>query len=27
MKVLVGSVTMELMKWTRPGWNPPRANR
>jgi hypothetical protein len=27
MKVLIGSVTMELMKWTRPGWNPPRANR
>jgi hypothetical protein len=25
MKVLIGSVTMELMKWTRPGWNPPRA--
>jgi hypothetical protein len=27
MKVLIGSVTMELMKWTRPGWNPPRAKR
>jgi hypothetical protein len=27
MKVLIGSVTMELMKWTRPGWNPPRASR
>jgi hypothetical protein len=27
MKVLIGSVTVELMKWTRPGWNPPRANR
>lgn len=27
MKVLIGSVTMELMKWTRPGWTPPRANR
>lgn len=25
MKVLIGSVTIELMKWTRPGWNPPRA--
>ena len=25
MKVLIGSVTVELMKWTRPGWNPPRA--
>jgi len=24
MKVIIGSVTMELMKWTRPGWNPPR---
>jgi hypothetical protein len=24
MKVLIGSVTVELMKWTRPGWNPPR---
>ena len=27
MKVLIGSVTIELMKWTRPGWNPPRAKR
>ena len=25
MKVLIGSVTVELMKWTRQGWNPPRA--
>jgi hypothetical protein len=25
MKVIVGSVTIELMKWTRPGWTPPRA--
>lgn len=25
MKVLIGSVTVELMKWTRPGWSPPRA--
>jgi hypothetical protein len=25
MKVIIGSVTVELMKWTRPGWNPPRA--
>ena len=25
MKVIIGSVTIELMKWTRPGWNPPRA--
>ena len=24
MKVLIGSVTIELMKWTRPGWTPPR---
>ena len=23
--VLIGSVTIELMKWTRPGWEPPRA--
>ena len=27
MKVLIGSVTIELMKWTRPGWDPPRAKR
>ncbi len=25
MKVIIGSVTVELMKWNRPGWNPPRA--
>jgi hypothetical protein len=25
MKVLIGSVTVELMKWTRTGWAPPRA--
>ncbi len=25
MKVIIGSVTVELMKWTRPGWTPPRA--
>jgi hypothetical protein len=25
MKVIVGSVTIELMRWTRPGWTPPRA--
>jgi hypothetical protein len=25
MKVLIGSVTIELMKWSRPGWSPPRA--
>jgi hypothetical protein len=25
MKVLIGSVTIELMKWTRDGWVPPRA--
>lgn len=24
MKVLIGSVTIELMRWTRPGWAPPR---
>jgi hypothetical protein len=24
MKVLIGSVTIELMKWTRAGWTPPR---
>jgi hypothetical protein len=23
MRVIVGSVTIELMKWTRPGWAPP----
>jgi hypothetical protein len=26
MRVIVGSVTIELMKWTRQGWTPPRAN-
>lgn len=25
MKVLIGSVTIELMEWKRPGWNPPKA--
>jgi hypothetical protein len=25
MRVIVGSVTVELMKWNRPGWTPPRA--
>jgi hypothetical protein len=25
MEVLIGSVTIELMSWKRPGWNPPRA--
>jgi hypothetical protein len=25
MKVLIGSVTVELMKWTRQGWIPPRS--
>lgn len=25
MKVIVGSVHIELIKWNRPGWNPPRA--
>jgi hypothetical protein len=25
MKVLIGSVTVELMRWNRPGWSPPRA--
>lgn len=25
MKVLIGSVTIELMQWTRAGWTPPRA--
>jgi len=24
MKVILGSVTIELMSWKRPGWNPPR---
>jgi hypothetical protein len=25
MKVLIGNVRIELMKWKRPGWEPPRA--
>jgi hypothetical protein len=25
MEVLIGSVTIELMSWKRPGWTPPRA--
>jgi hypothetical protein len=25
MKVILGSVTIELMSWKRPGWTPPRA--
>jgi len=25
MKVILGSVTIELMQWTRSGWAPPRA--
>lgn len=25
MKVIIGSVTLELMEWKRPGWVPPRA--
>lgn len=25
MKVILGSVHIELIKWTRPGWTPPRA--
>ncbi len=25
MKVIIGSVTVELMQWKRPGWTPPRA--
>ncbi|MEW6509503.1 MAG: DUF3108 domain-containing protein [Bacteroidota bacterium] len=25
MKVIIGSVTIELMQWTRAGWTPPRA--
>ena len=24
MKVIIGSVTLELMSWKRPGWSPPR---
>lgn len=26
MKVILGSVTIELMRWTRPGWTPPRGS-
>jgi hypothetical protein len=26
MKVIIGSVTLELISWNRPGWNPPRSN-
>ncbi|MBI4534640.1 MAG: DUF3108 domain-containing protein [Ignavibacteriae bacterium] len=26
MKVIIGSVTIELMKWSRPGWSPPRSS-
>jgi hypothetical protein len=25
MHVIIGSVTIELMQWTRAGWTPPRA--
>jgi Protein of unknown function (DUF3108) len=25
MKVIIGSVTIELMRWKRPGWTPPHA--
>ena len=25
MKVIIGSVTIELMEWKRPGWTPPKA--
>lgn len=24
MKVIIGSITLELMEWKRPGWTPPR---
>ena len=27
MKVIIGSVTVELMQWKRPGWTPPRAKQ
>jgi len=27
MKVLVGNITIELVKWNRPGWIPPRAKQ
>lgn len=26
MKVIIGSVTLELVSWKRPGWNPPLGN-
>jgi hypothetical protein len=25
MKVILGSITIELMRWKRAGWTPPRA--
>jgi hypothetical protein len=25
MKVIIGSVTLDLVSWNRPGWTPPRA--
>ncbi|HLP14751.1 MAG TPA: DUF3108 domain-containing protein [Bacteroidota bacterium] len=25
LKILLGSITVELIKWNRPGWNPPRS--
>jgi len=27
MSVYVGSVTLELVRWKRPGWNPPNADQ
>lgn len=26
MKVILGSITLELLEWKRPGWSPPRAD-
>ena len=26
MKVILGSINIELMKWSRPGWIPPKAD-
>ncbi len=26
MKVIIGSITIELMEWKRPGWSPPKGN-
>jgi hypothetical protein len=26
MKVILGSIRLELVKWNRPGWVPPRAH-